>query len=157
DQTFDLVTVRDVSAWKDMEAALRESRHRFDAFMNNAPVIAFAKDADGRMIYVNKEYTSRFGLDAESYLGKFDHELWPTDIAAQLRATDLRVLAGPTSVELREKVPTPDGVLREWWIAKFPFRDSQGRVFLGGIGIDLTERMQLEDDLRRTEQRYQQL
>jgi PAS domain S-box-containing protein len=152
-----LLSVRDVSSWQETEAALRESRHRFDAFMNNIPLVAFAKDFEGRMTYVNQAYTTKFGLPAPHFLGKTDHDLYPAEVAQRLRETDLQVMAGTQPVELREHVPTRDGVLREWWVAKFPFHDSHGRVFLGGIALDLTERMQIEEALRRSEERYRQL
>jgi PAS domain S-box-containing protein len=152
-----LLCVRDVSSWHETEAALRESQHRFDAFMNNIPLVAFAKDFEGRMTYVNQAYTTKFGLPASHFLGKSDFDLYPAEVAQRLREVDLHVMAGTQPVELRERVPTLDGILREWWVAKFPFHDSHGRVFLGGVALDLTERMQIEEALRRSEERYRQL
>ncbi len=152
-----LLSVRDVAKWQETEAALRESRHRFDAFMNNIPMVAFAKDFDGRMTYVNQAYTTKFGLPASHFLGKTDHDLYSAEVADRLREVDLKVMAGTEPLELREHVPTRDGVLCEWWVAKFPFHDSHGRVFLGGVALDLTEHLQLEEALRRSEERYRQL
>lgn len=156
-QPLGLLTVRDATPWRETEAALRESRHRFDAFMNNLPLLAFAKDADGRMTYVNRAFTAKFAMPAQHFLGKLDDELFPAEVARRLRETDLEVIAAGQPCELREQVPTPDGITREWWCAKFPFHDSQGRVFIGGIALDLTERLEIENALRRSEERYRQL
>ncbi len=152
-----LLSIRDVGRWQETEAALRESRDRFDAFMNNAPLVAFAKDSAGRMTYVNRAYLDTFRLPAQHFLGKTDDELFPAEVARRLREVDVKVMAATQPIELREQVPTPDGVLREWWVAKFPFHDSQGRVYLGGVAIDLTEHIEIENALRRSEERYRQL
>lgn len=150
-------TSTDITRWKNAEAALIESQHRFEAFMNAVPMVGFMKDADGRMVYLNPEFGKKFGRPVEYFLGKSDSEMWPAEIAQTLREADLQIMRGTRPVELVEHVPTPDGVLREWWVVKFPFRDLQGRVFLGGIAVDLTERQQLEAALRRSEERYRQL
>ncbi len=147
----------DATRWKQAEAALLESRQRFETFMNTIPMLGFMKDSDGRLVYVNQAFTAKFARPAEHFLGKLDHELFPAEVARKLHEADLRVMAGAKAVELREQAPTPDGILREWWVVKFPFRDAQGRVFLGGVALDLTERRQLEDALRRSEERYRDL
>jgi PAS domain S-box-containing protein len=149
-----LLQARDLRAERD---ARRESRQRFDIFMNAIPMLGFMKDADGRMIYVNQEFARRFERPADHFLGKLNEELWPGEVARHLREIDLAVMAGAGPVEGREFVPTPDGVLREWWVVKFPLSDSGGRVFLGGIALDLTERRQFEEALHRSESRYQEL
>ena len=150
-------TTTDITRWKAAETALFESQQRFELFMNRIPMLGFMKDGDGRMIYLNRAFADKFEKPAEFFLGKLDHELWPAEIAARLRAVDLRVISGAVPREMREQVPTPDGLLREWWVVKFPFRDAQGRTLLGGIAVDLTERQQLEEALRRSEERYRQL
>ena len=150
-------TATDITQWKEVEAALLESQHRFESFMNMIPLVGFIKDADGRMAYVNQGFTQKFSLPAAHFVGKCDDELFPAEVARALQETDQRVMAGMQPVELREWVPTPDGKLREWWVAKFPFRDHRGKTCIGGIALDLTERQQLEQALGRSEERYRQL
>src|SRR5688572_22297299 len=60
------------------EAALRESEQRFQAFMNNSPVVAFLKDRHGRYRYLNQTFERLSQRKVEEVYGKTDTELWPT-------------------------------------------------------------------------------
>jgi len=51
---------RDISDRKQMEAALRQSEQRFQAFMNNSPFVAFIKDEQTRNIYINEPFERAF-------------------------------------------------------------------------------------------------
>ena len=136
---------------KRVEEALRESEARFKAFMNNSPVVAFMKDEEGRLIYVNEPLARRFGRPADEWLGKTDAQSWPADIADRLRENDRAVLTGDKVVELEEAVPTPDGAIHQWLAFKFPFCDAAGKRVLAGIALDITDRKQLEEQLRHAQ------
>ncbi len=150
-------TASDITQKHRVEQALTESRQRFEAFMNSVPVACYMKDADGRHIYHNREFVAKFPDAPRRMLGRREDEIWPAEIAGPLLANDRAVLANDATVELRERVPTPDGVLREWYVIKFPFHDAQDRVYLGGIAVDLTERQQAEKELKVSEERYRLL
>jgi two-component system, cell cycle sensor histidine kinase and response regulator CckA len=141
----------DITEHKRAEEALRASEERFKAFMNNSPAVAFMKDEEGRLIYINEPFVRRFGRTHTDWLGKTDWELLPPDIAKQLRANDLRVLSGDSVVELEETVPTPDGVIHQWLVFKFPFVDVTGKKVLAGMAVDITDRKQLEEQLRHSQ------
>ena len=71
----------DITARKQAEGALRESEERFREFMNNTPTIAWAKDEQGRFVYLNSSYERQLGVRLEDWRGKTDFDLWPPDIA----------------------------------------------------------------------------
>ncbi|HJU05543.1 MAG TPA: PAS domain S-box protein [Nitrospiraceae bacterium] len=141
----------DITEHKRAEEALRASEERFKAFMNNSPAVAFMKDEQGRLIYINEPFINQFSRPAAEWLGKTDWDLWPADIAQQLRANDLAVLAGDKVVELEETVPKLDGTIHQWLMFKFPFVDVTGKKVLAGIGLDITDRKQLEEQLRHSQ------
>lgn len=145
------VILRDITERKRAEEAIRESEDRFKVFMDSGLAVAFVKDEDGRMVYVNQPFERFFQLTRSDWLGKSDFELWPQETARKLRENDLAVFAGGVPVELTETVPAPDGSHHYWLVFKFPFTDGSGKRFLGGMGVDVTESKKLEQQLRHAE------
>jgi two-component system, cell cycle sensor histidine kinase and response regulator CckA len=142
----------------EMAAIQREdSEARFQAFMYDNPAVAWMKDAAGRYVYVNNTLTKVYARAAEEVLGKSDAELLPEPAAVRLRANDEAVLAANQPLEAVEHIPVGDGRLRSWRIWKFPFRDPAGRVHVGGLAFDITERLVAEETVRRSEERYRSL
>ena len=127
--------------------ALRESEHRFEAFMTNSPALAFIKDAHGRFLYVNRRYLEVFDITESEVIGRTVHEIFDEAIAIPLLANDVDVIEhGPR--EIIEAVPLPDG-LHRWLTYKFPLADTAGRnTLVAGIAIDITDRLRAEEALR---------
>jgi two-component system sensor kinase FixL len=140
--------VRDVTERKRAEAVSRESQERFAQFMEHLPGVAFIKDVDGRYVYVNKTFEDLFHRAAEDYVGQTDDEVWPGAIAAQLKANDELVARTGKVLQTTETIPHDDG-LHYWLVTKFPIRNPDGTTkAVGGVAIDITERMRAEDAVR---------
>ncbi len=131
------------------EEALKETDERFRAFMDNSPTIAWMKDEEGRHVYLSKSYEKRFGVKFEDWRGKTDFELWPAEVAEQFRKNDLAVLESGQAIDVTEETPGPDGECITWWNFKFPFRDASGKRYVGGVGVDITQRLRMEGELRK--------
>lgn len=143
---FTLVEVTDRIRTQE---SLMESEERFHAFMDNSPAIAWAKDENGRLVYLNRAFEKRFGARLEDCRGKTDFELWPQEIAEQFWANDQVVLSTGITIEIEEETKNPDGGCCTWLNLKFPFQDVHGNKYVGGIGLDITERKQLLDTLQK--------
>ena len=141
-------TNTDISEQKGIEDALRESEERFHAFMDNVPAIAWAKDEQGKHVYLNRAYERAFGVRRENSYGKTDFELWDAEMAVIFRRADEAVLAANKPIEVIENTWTSGDGHRTWQNVKFPFQDSKDRRFVGGIGIDVTEKHLNEERLR---------
>ncbi len=159
--TLGLITARDMREQRETqiqlkkkEAELRRSEERFQAFMNNIPVLAFMLDEHGRLIYVNDAYRKLYGSAADKLLGTTAADKWPEDIARSVRETDLAVLSAGRPMEFQQRVPDGAGQLRDWWVLKFPFRDTDGRQLLGAIAADLSEQKRTQEALRASEAKY---
>ncbi len=125
---------------RQLRDALRCREELFREFMNNVPAIAWMRVEPGRYVFVNKTYLDHFGINPEDRIGKTFDEVWAPDVAARFRANDLRVLASGRAEQFIETVPDPDGTPRTWLDVKFPFTGPDGERYVGGVGVDVTER-----------------
>jgi PAS domain S-box-containing protein len=142
------VFFRDSTEQNRAQAELRRSEERFRSFMENIPVVAFVKDADGRYTYVNRRFERMFGVSAEAAKGTRDTDWFPSEIAEQNRKSDQRVLESGVPVQVQEAKPTPEG-MKHWLVNKFRITDRSGRPTLGGVAMDVTPMREAESALRR--------
>ena len=141
-----IATVIDITDRKLWEESVRQSEARFSAFMRNLPGIAFTKDLDGRYVYYNEAALPLFGKSPAEIVGQTDFEIWPHDDALHFRKNDAEVAVTGRPVEVVEPAHHPDG-RHTWLVYKFPILEDGKVVLVGGIGIDITERRRLEDNL----------
>ncbi len=129
------------------EQALRASELRFYSFMNNSPALAWIKDEDGRIVYINNTCERAWNTTLASCEGKLDHELWPAPAACRLRTSDLEALESGKTTRLIEDVPLGDGQMHHMLSFRFPFPDATHGRMLGGVSVDITEQMRTENAL----------
>jgi PAS domain S-box-containing protein len=139
------------------EEALKESETRFQAFMHNAPVVAYMKDESGKVVFLNHAWEQLFGIPIAEALGKDDFQLQPPDLAEQFRAADVEVLRTGQVKVLPETVTAVDGTVRHWMTFKFPIVLPSGARFVGGASVEITERVQAEQELQRYAERLRML
>jgi PAS domain S-box-containing protein len=129
--------------------AIETHRGRFQAVLDNAPALVYAKDSHGRYLFVNRRFEAVVGMSCETITGKTDRELGLLGLAA-LSENDTQVFETEQQLETEEQVILPDGP-RTFLSAKFPLRDLVGSVYaVCGISTDVTElkRVQYELDER---------
>ncbi len=152
-----MAILADITERKRAEEALRESEDRFTAFMNQSPMVAWVKDDQFKMRYVNATFEKLFNLPASQLLGRTDHEIYPKEFADQTRASDLQVLTSGTSLDTIKHLAGTDGKLRHWLVQKFPLHRPGQPMWVGGMAVDVTDRLEAEDALRESEARYRTL
>ena len=152
-----LAVMIDVTERKEAEAALRATEARLQALIDNAPIIIFLKDLEGRYLVTNREFERFYGYDSAEIQGKTVFELVSRQDAVAYAAHDREVLESLAPCEREIHWHGPDG-RRTLITIKFPILDSTGRAIgLGCFETDVTERRRAEAELRVTEARLQAL
>jgi PAS domain S-box-containing protein len=123
------------------------------SIVENIPAMIFVKDAETlRFELFNKAGEELLGIPREAMLGKGDTDFFPPDQAAFFEEKDRGVLNQKKLVDIPlEPIDTAQG--RRWLhTKKIPILDQDGSPrFLLGISLDITERHEAEEALRRVQ------
>jgi len=131
------------------EQALLTSEIRFHSFMHNSPALAYIKNREGRLLYMNNTCEQIWGLSLAECEGKLDHELWPPEVAAALRLRDLAVFTSGEASRTLEEIPLRNSPAVQVLSFRFPFSDATGERLLGGVSVDISEQVRTERALSR--------
>ena len=138
----------DITARKQAEEALRLSRETLQKIIDGSSSVIFAKDLDGKYLFINSQYEHLFHVSKGGIRGKTDRDLFPAETAMAFKEGDLKALQEGTAFEVEEKVPQDDG-LHYYITSKFPLYDNCGKPYaVCGLATDITERKRAEEKLR---------
>jgi PAS domain S-box-containing protein len=148
----------DVTEQVESVAAARRSDARFHTFMKHLPALAWIKDHELRYVYINDQVESQYQVTLADWQGRTDAEIWPSSaVADRFREGDLNVLTSGRPVESIDAAPDPEGNIRQWLVYKFPIQDADGTTFVGGVAVDLTDRLRTRAALAKSETKYRTL
>ena len=134
------------------QAALEEHRGRFQAVLDNAPATVYAKDAQGRYLFVNRRFEQVIGIPCDEVVGQTARDLFGSEVAQRLAANDARVFETDGQIEVEEVVPLADGI-HTYLSVKFPLRDGAGSAYaVCGISTDVTELKRVQQELDEREE-----
>ena len=132
---------------KRVQAALGASEARFKSLVETQSDLIARSDLDGRLTFVNDAYCKTYGKSREELLGKiFTSTVSPEDVPT---ATEMikAIQSPPHHMQTETRHPTPAGIRWFSW-DNAAVTDESGKVQeLQGIGRDITERKQVEEDL----------
>ncbi len=130
--------------------ALRESRNRFDSFMDQVHGPVSIRDASSRYLYVNRFLRERMG--ASGWIGRRPGEVIGGEVGAIVEEADREALSSGYVVRRLELPGAGDDRTYEARIFRI---EREGKPpLVGGIGVDITERLSAELALRRNEELY---
>jgi PAS domain S-box-containing protein len=149
---------QDITDRKQAEEALARERSLLRTLIDSLPDGIYAKDTAGRKTMANPRDVKNMGCKTETeVIGKNDFDLFPKEIAEKFWADDQKVFQGEPVIDREEYFLGEAGEKRWLLSSKLPLRDPNGKITgLVGIGRDITQRKQAEDDLRSSEEKLRQ-
>jgi PAS domain S-box-containing protein len=143
-----VITVRNITARKQVEERLLEERNLLRTVIDNVPDQIFVRDLTNRFVMSNLSDARAMGVDdPEILVGKTDFDFYPPEQAAQFQVDNQAVMqSGHPLVNREERVGAADHDPHWVLTTKVPLRDRQGDIIgLVGIARDVTERKQAEE------------
>jgi PAS domain S-box-containing protein len=124
--------------------ALQKNYNLLMAVINSTPAALFVKDIQGRYLMLNAAGASIIGKSVDDIIGRDDSELFPPEIAGNIRKTDRPIMTAGTTQAIEEELPV-QGKLRTFLSTKSAYRDGQGNISgIVSIARDITESKQAE-------------
>ncbi|GEM_PF-2320416 len=137
----------DVTARRQAEDALRESRQRLRLAMEGAELGIWERSLDTGAI-VNSERALRVFGKPFTNVQEWENLIHPDD-RERVRSVWQAAVSGVAQYNMEYRVTRPDGSTR-WVLSKGALlRDEQGKKRLVGVAVDVTARKQAEEELRR--------
>ncbi|MBF0214514.1 MAG: PAS domain-containing protein [Magnetococcales bacterium] len=134
----------DLTNGKIAERILNDKATQFQSVLDNAPVIIYIKDMQGKFRFVNRLFEAQAQRSREEILGKSGAESLPDALARQQELQEARMIASQETVESEHSWTLNDD-MHTTLLLTFPLQDSDGQMQgICGIAKDISERKRIE-------------
>ncbi|MDO9545806.1 MAG: PAS domain S-box protein, partial [Pelolinea sp.] len=139
----------DITERKETEEELKISEERFSTFMENVPAFAYILDKNLHHIYGNPASIAADGFSTlDSYIGTSIRNSYSKEISDEIENNSRRVLTEERVTHHEFTVIMRDGKPHSLLDVKFPIRLPTGDIQIGGLAIDITERVQAREAIQ---------
>ncbi len=138
----------EVTGRMQLEENLEESEHKYRLLFETSPDCIAQLDREGRHLAANPAVARSLGIPLEEVIGKTLFEVTPQEIAQRRLANVRKVLD-----EWQAQVFEDERAGRHFHHVVVPAKTS-GKEVVYVITMDVTERRQIEEALRQSEERY---
>jgi PAS domain S-box-containing protein len=131
-------TIRDVTASRRTEQALRESEALLRGFLDHAAVTMNLRTLDGRYLLVNRAFEDLFGVTEAQAVGKRDLDLLPKMVDARAFQEQIKaVLTTGKPVSVANRIRNVRGEIVDLLTTRFPVLGADGTIrAIGTVGVD---------------------
>ncbi|MEN6359099.1 MAG: PAS domain S-box protein [Smithella sp.] len=148
--------VRDITERKRMEESLRQSEERYRNIIDNIDDGYYEIDLSGNFTFVNDEICNHLGYTREEIIGMNDRKYTDEATSKELYRHYLELhKTGKKIKKYAFEIIRKDGTRGFSEISVALIKDAWGNpVGFRGISRDVTERKQMEEIIRQSEERY---
>jgi len=146
-------TAQEITARKEMEAALREREDRYRDLVENATDLICTHTLDGRLLSVNEGPVKLLGYSVEELLNKPMRDFLLPEARAQFDESLVRIQKDGFVKGLMV-VLTKSGERRIWEYYNTLRTDGVSTPIVRGIAHDVTEQKRIERALRLSEEKF---
>lgn len=146
-----VLVFNDVSEQYLLRESAAKSKRDLQRIMDYTPSVIYAKDINGRYIFINKQFEKLFKFKSQNVIGMTDYDLFPAEFAKECQLHDKEVIDAGRALESEEDVLQDDGV-HSYISTKFPLFNDEGFSYsVCGISTDITERKKQDEQIRRSQ------
>ncbi|MCK9420891.1 MAG: PAS domain S-box protein [Nitrospirae bacterium] len=139
---------RDVTEQKKVEGALLEEKKFSDAVIDSLPGLFYIIDESGNVIRWNKNFQEVFGYSPEEMTNKNALDFFRED--RELVSSKIQEVFRSGSASVEATMVTKNGLSISFMLNGFRMIMND-KPYLVGVGIDISERKRLEDQLRQSQ------
>jgi PAS domain S-box-containing protein/putative nucleotidyltransferase with HDIG domain len=148
----------DITERKQIEEALRASEEQFRQFFENAPEYCYMISAEGLIFNVNNTVLGVLGYKKEELVGKPLQTIYAPESLQKMERLYSKWKKNGKLKDEEMVIITKKGDRRTVLLSAGTVRDSDGNIVHSiSIQNDITERKNIEDALRESEEKYREL
>lgn len=157
-------TRKDITEEYFAQVELREAKIKSDesnlllsTILDRMPCVLFIKDVKDnyRYIMANKQFCDKAGKNEEEIVGHLDYEIFSGNDAVKFRKDDAEIIENDYIKMIEESVVW-NGKDITWHTCKSPIKTSDGRKFLLGMSVDITDKNKMLEELQIAKEKAEQ-
>jgi diguanylate cyclase (GGDEF)-like protein/PAS domain S-box-containing protein len=149
----------DITGRKKMEETLRQNEERYRTILDEMADAYFEVDVTGNYTFVNDAVCRHLGYSKEELIGtSFRDQMSKEELDKVYKAFGKIYMTGKPERGIFYKLLRKDGTTGFAEMTGFPLKNQQGEVIgFRGVGRDITERRQIEEALRQSEEKHRNI